>query len=97
MRMLSDRIKVEIIPEEELSKGGLYIAPNQVTGMRNNYYKGKVLKVGNGRTSKNGNVIPITVKEGDTIIYPIGPYKRYTDEEKDYHLIYETDVYAILD
>lgn len=95
MKLLSDRVKVEIIPEEEYSESGLFIAPNPTTGMRNNFYRGKVIEVGEGRRSTDGTLIPTTVKVGDVVVYPLGPYKRYDHEEKDYHLILETDIYGI--
>ena len=97
MKLLSDRVKIEIIPEQEISEGGLYMGVNQVTGMRHNYFRGKVIEVGIGRTTSEGKHIPMNVKVGDIVIYPLGTYKRYDHEEKDYHIIYETDIYGILE
>jgi len=97
MKLLSDRVKIEIIPEVEISNGGLFMAKNSVTGLRNNYRKGKVIDVGRGRTSKDGTIIPMDVKVGDIVMYPIGTFKVHNDEKNEYHLIFESDIYAILE
>jgi co-chaperonin GroES (HSP10) len=99
MKLLSDRVKIELLPEEDqFSKSGLYLAPNPNTGRRHNYNKGRVISVGQGR-NVNGNIVTMSVKEGDIIIYPVGPYKEYNEDDptKIYHIIYETDVYAVLE
>jgi len=96
MQLLSDRVQVEILPEKEVvSKTGLYIAPNPVTGYRENYFRGKVLNTGNGR-NVHGNIIPMTVKKGDIVMYPLTEYKLHKDGKHCYHIIYETDIFAIL-
>jgi co-chaperonin GroES (HSP10) len=94
--MLNDRVQVEILPEDEYVNG-LYVAPNPATGMRNNYNRGKVLSAGNGRIV-NDKRIPMTVKVGDIVMYSLGPREKYkNDDEKYYHIIPETDIWAILE
>lgn len=94
---MSDRILVEIIPEED-KQGSLYVAPNPHTQRVNNYYKGKVIATGNGRMINN-KVIKMNVKVGDVVMYPVGSYLTERDYEKGklYHYLFETDIWAILE
>lgn len=97
MKLLSDRVQVEILPEKEvISDSGLYIAPNPITGYRENYFRGKVLNTGNGRNI-HGKIIPMSVKKGDVVIYPLSNYQLHKDGKKVYHIIYESDIYATLE
>lgn len=98
MKMTSDRLKVEIIDEDVQTESGIYLAdPNPITQTRNNYFKGVVREAGKGRVNDSGVHFPMNVKVGDVIIYPTNHYKRFEDEEKDYHIIHETDVMAIFE
>ena len=99
MKMMEDRLKVQIIKDEEKSAGGIYrVDSNPITGTRHNYFKGIVMEAGKGRKDNKGNLMPMTVKVGDTIIYPTNHYTKYdTDDlQNKFHIIPETDVYAIL-
>lgn len=99
MKLLSDRVKIELIQEQEvISKGGLVIPPNPNTGFRENFFRGKVIEVGEGRNI-HGKIVPTTVKEGDMVMYPLSKYPLYNGEETGtyYHIVYETDILAILD
>ena len=97
MKLLSDRVKVEVLPEKtKFSKTGLLMVANPNTGFMENYFRGKVVSTGNGRNI-NGKIVPMTVKEGDIVIYPISDCKVYKEEKKSHHIIYETDIYAVLE
>lgn len=95
MKLLSDRVKVKLIPEEE-TINGIHIAPNPVTGLRNNYHKGKVVEIGKGKIV-DGKLIPMTVKKGDIVIYPPAPIVKYKDEDGSYYsILFETDIWAVI-
>jgi chaperonin GroES len=62
---LNDYVLVKIIREDEKTKGGLYRPESVKEQMR-----GEVISVGPGIYTQNGNLIPMSLKAGDTIIVP---------------------------
>ncbi|MCB0347786.1 MAG: co-chaperone GroES [Bdellovibrionales bacterium] len=62
---LYDRVLLEKIKQEEVTKGGLFIG---LEASASTYAKAKVLAVGKGAVSKKGNLHPLDVKAGDTVL-----------------------------
>lgn len=88
---LADRVVVEGV--EETTASGIVI-PDTVD--KDKPKKGKVVAVGKGRTSVNGTLIPLTVKTGDVVVF-----KEYSPDEveiegKEYLIIKEEDILAIV-
>ncbi len=65
VRPLHDRIIVQRIEEEEQRVGGIIIPDTA----KEKPQQGKVVAVGNGRIEKDGKVIPLDVKAGDTVLF----------------------------
>ena len=67
MRMipLRDRILIKRVGEEEKTKGGIIIPDTA----KEKPIQGKVIAVGKGAIDKNGKLIPLEVKEGDTVLF----------------------------
>jgi len=65
VRPLHDRIIVKRIEEEE-QKVGAIIVPDTA---KEKPQQGKVIAVGKGKTKDDGKLIPLEVKEGDTILF----------------------------
>ena len=63
LRPLHDRVIVKRVDEETLSPGGIVI-PDSATEKPS---RGEVLAVGTGKVLDNGDVRPLTLKEGDTV------------------------------
>jgi len=61
-----DKILVEKIEDENKTKTGLVIPEGSVERPT----KGKVIAVGDGRMTDEGDVIPMDIKIGDTVVYP---------------------------
>ncbi len=58
--------------------------------------QGKVVAVGNGRMNDEGNVIPMSVKEGDTVMFSkYGPEEIKVDGEE-YYILSETSILAVI-
>src|SRR5580692_7526271 len=66
MTMISNRLLVKPIGEESKTAGGIIIP--QVA--KDKPTKGTVVVAGPGRISDKGELIPNSVKVGDTILYP---------------------------
>lgn len=94
LRPLQDRIVVKPDDPEEVTKGGLYLPdtgqekPNQ----------GTVKAVGIGRrTEMTGDLLPMSVSEGDTVLY--GKYSGAEIEVDGEKLLVmrENDVFAVVE
>lgn len=65
IRPLHDRIVVRRSEEEQKTAGGLLLANNA----QEKPSQGEVLAVGNGQIRENGDVRPLDVKVGDTVLF----------------------------
>jgi len=57
---------------------------------------GKVISVGLGSCSKDGNTIPVSIKEGDHVLLPEYGGTKVRLAKKEYHLYREDDILGIL-
>lgn len=93
---LSDHILVEPIREEK-KKGGI-ILPDTVEKERSE--KGKVVAVGPGKrassSTSEGKRIPLDVKKGDVVLFTKYSPNEVKVDGKEYLVIKEDDVLAIL-
>jgi len=65
IRPLNDRVIVQRIAEEEVTKGGIIIPDSA----KEKPQEGKVLAVGTGKVLENGTKLPMDVKVGDKILF----------------------------
>ena len=63
---LGDRVLVKPESVEQKSKGGLILNDSISRGQK---IEGEVIAVGTGLYSQNGNLIPMSVKVGDKVLY----------------------------
>ncbi len=65
IRPLHDRVIVRRMEEETLSAGGIVI-PDSATEKPS---RGEIIAIGNGKVADNGDVRPLDVKVGDTVLF----------------------------
>lgn len=65
IRPLHDRVVVKRVDEETTTAGGI-VLPGSATEKP---MQGEVLAVGNGKIAENGDVRPLDVKVGDTVLF----------------------------
>ncbi|XP_059655394.1 10 kDa chaperonin, mitochondrial-like [Cornus florida] len=86
-----NRILVEkILPPSKTTAG--ILLPEKTVKLNS----GKVVAVGPGMRDMAGNVIPVAVKEGDTVLLPEYDGTQVKLDEKEYHLFRDEDVLGIL-
>ncbi|MBL4888594.1 MAG: co-chaperone GroES [Candidatus Lindowbacteria bacterium] len=89
---LNDRVLVQRIEPEEKLKGGIIIPDTA----KEKPQEGKVIAVGPGKSSDDGNRITLEIKKGDKILF--GKYSG-TDvniDDEEYVIMREDDVLAVL-
>ena len=64
-RPLHDRVAVEAIEKEEKTQGGIIIPDSA----KEKPMQGKIVAVGKGSKNDKGEVTPLDVKVGDTVLY----------------------------
>jgi chaperonin GroES len=92
IRPLQDRVLVKRVPEEQKTKGGIYIPDTA----KEKPVEGEVIAAGPGRVGKDGKVRPLEVKKGDRVLFGKygGTEVKLLDDE---HLIMrEDDILAII-
>ncbi len=91
---LGDRVLIEVIEEaEQKTASGLYVPDTA----KEKSTRGKVIAVGSGRTLDNGTKVPLEVKAGDTVIFAKYGGTEISHEGKEYMILAERDIQAIIE
>jgi chaperonin GroES len=93
IRPLHDRVLVERLEEREVKKGGIIIPDTA----KEKPQEGKVIAVGNGKVSDDGKKISLDVKSGDKILFGKYSGSEVKLDDKEYLILREEDVLAILE
>jgi len=93
VEILGDRVLIRKTSNDESSAGGIVVLATPTDAP----LQGRVLKVGEGRTTKNGTVIPLTVNVDDVVAYyPTAGIAVKLDGE-DLLILREDEIYAVVD
>jgi chaperonin GroES len=87
IKPLADRVLVEPVAAEQTTASGIIIPDTA----KEKPQKGKIIAVGNGKPDE-----PMTVKEGDTVLYGKYAGTEINHEEADYLIMRESDILAII-
>ena len=93
IRPLHDRLLVERLEEKEVKKGGIIIPDTA----KEKPQEAKVIAVGNGKVTDEGKKIPLDVKAGDKILFGKYSGSDVKIDDKEYLILREEDVLAILE
>ena len=93
VRPLHDRIMVERLEEQEVKRGGIIIPDTA----KEKPQEGKVIAVGTGKVGDDGKKIPLDVKAGDKILFGKYSGSEVKIDDKEYLIMREEDVRAILE
>lgn len=93
IKPLSNHIFVETFNEEKTTKGGIFIPVSS----EEKPMMGKIIAVGPGKTTDEGKLIPLNVKVGDKILFTKYTPNEVKVDEKEYLVIREDDVLAIIE
>jgi len=91
LKPIGDKVVVKPSAEEERSSGGIYLPD----AAKKRPQEGKVLAVGTGKRNDKGELTPLTVKEGDIVIYSKYGGTEITVNGEDLLILDEDNIYAI--
>ncbi|NBD73516.1 co-chaperone GroES [Patescibacteria group bacterium] len=93
IRPLGDRVLVQVEEAgEETSPSGI-IVPEAANDERQD--RGTVIAVGPGKRGDDNELVPVAVKEGDTVLFQWGDKIEYAGQE--YYLVAEGNLLAVVD
>ena len=93
VRPLYDRILVKRVEPKEQVRGGIIIPDTA----KEKPQEGKVVAAGNGKVTEDGKKIPLDVKSGDRILFGKYSGSEVKIDDKEYLILREEDVLAILE
>ncbi len=89
---LGDRILVEVLEAKEKTKSGI-VLPDTA---KEKPQEAKIVAVGKGRVSDEGKTIAPEVKVGDKVLFGKYTGTEITVDEKEYLILKEEDILAII-
>jgi chaperonin GroES len=92
LKPLADRVVVEPAPAEDKSAGGI-ILPDTA---QEKPQQGVIVAAGPGKVSESGNLLKMTVKKGDKVLYGKYSGSEVTFDGVEYVIMRESDILAIL-
>ncbi|GLB61973.1 co-chaperone GroES [Cytobacillus sp. NCCP-133] len=92
LKPLGDRIIIELVETEEKTASGI-VLPDTA---KEKPQEGKVVAVGTGRVLENGERVDLEVADGDRIIFSKYAGTEVKYEGKEYLILRENDILAII-
>jgi len=93
IKPIGDRVVVEAAAAETVTASGIYIPETA----QEKPQKGTIVAVGPGKYADlTGNLIPIGVSIGDKVLYGKYAGTEVTYDGKEYLIMRETDIFAVL-
>jgi len=91
IRPLDDRVVIEPLAAEETTAGGIVLPETA----KEKPQKGKVIAVGEGKLLDNGKRAPLSVKNGDNVLYGKYAGTEVSVDSTEYLIMRESDILAI--
>lgn len=93
IKPLHDRVLVKRLEEETITPGGIIIPDSA----KEKPTKGKVLAVGAGARDESGKLIPLDVKEGDTVLFAKWGGTEVKVDGEELLIMKESDILGIVE
>lgn len=93
IKPLGDRVLVKPIQEEQKTKSGIII-PETVGEEKPD--QGEIIAVGEGKRSDSGDIIPLSVKVGDKVIFSKYSPDEIKIDDEEYFIISESNILAVI-
>ena len=93
VKPIGDKILVKRVEAEEMTKGGIVLPDNAKEKPK----EGRVIGVGEGRSTEEGKRVAFQVKEGDKVLFTSYAGTEIKIGGEEYVIMSEDDVLAILE
>ena len=93
IRPLHDRVIIKRVEEEQRSAGGIVIPDTA----KEKPIRGEVLAVGNGKLLESGDVRPLDVKVGNTVLFGKYAGTEVKVEDEELLVLREEDIMGVLE
>jgi chaperonin GroES len=93
LKPLHDKVLVKRTEEEETSSGGIILSGSA----KEKPSQGKVISVGPGKKTDSGELFPVNVKAGDTVLFGQYAGNEVKVEGEDYLIMSESDIFGIIE
>ncbi|HAR96496.1 MAG TPA: co-chaperone GroES [Deltaproteobacteria bacterium] len=93
VKPLKDRIVVKRLEGEDKTKGGIIIPD----AAKEKPQEGRVIAVGSGRVTDNGEIVALEVKVGDKILFGKYAGQEIKIDGEEHILLREDDILAIIE
>ncbi len=90
---LGDKVLLQKEKKQKESPSG-FVLPD--TSSQERGLRGKVVAVGSGRLLDNGEMVPVAVKKGDTVLFASYGGEEVKIDGTEYHLVREDQLLAII-
>lgn len=92
IKPLSDRVVIKPAPPDEKMQGGIIIPDTA----KEKPQKGEIVAVGPGKISDTGEIIPMSVKVKDNVLYGKYSGTEVTIDNEEYLIVRESDILAVI-
>lgn len=92
IKPLGDRVVLEAVEAEEVTSSGIILPETS----KEKPQEGRIVAVGTGRL-EDGKRIPLEVKEGDRVIFSKYAGTEVKYQEKEYLILRESDILAVIE
>lgn len=92
IKPLGDRVLVKRVEEDQKTAGGIIIPDSA----KEKPTKGEIIAVGSGARNDAGELVPLELKEGDTVLFAKWGGTEISIEGQDLLILKESDILAII-
>ena len=93
LRPLHDKVLVKRTEEEETSSGGIILSGSA----KEKPSQGEVISVGPGKKTDTGEVIPVNVNAGDTVLFGQYAGNEVKVDGEEYLIMNESDIFGVIE
>ena len=93
LRPLHDKVLVKRTEEEETSSGGIILSGSA----KEKPSQWEVISVGPGKKNDSGDVMPVNVKAGDTVIFGQYGGNEIKLDGEDFLILSESDIFGVIE
>ncbi len=93
VKPLGERVLIKRLEEESKTEGGIYLPETA----KEKSHKGEVIAVGEGKKLKNGEIVALSVRKNDKVLFDKFGGTEVKIEGEEYIILKEDDILAIIE